>query len=63
MTMETFMIILLAVISLFLGIYSLKQLAEIEDLQDENRRQKLENESLMDSIRRLCSAGDKSVKS
>jgi cell division protein FtsL len=59
--METFMIILLAVIAIVLGVLNLKQLSEIEDLEEENRRQKLENESLMENISKLCSVG-KSVK-
>jgi cell division protein FtsB len=60
--METILIIILAVMAMVLGIINLKQLAEIEDLQDENRQQKLENESLMENIRKLCSCGDKTVK-
>jgi len=60
--METFMIILMSAIALLLGILNLKQLAEIQDLEDEINRRKAENDSLMDSIRRLCSAGDKRVK-
>jgi cell division protein FtsL len=60
--METFMIILLAVIAIVLGVLNLKQLSEIEDLEDEINRRKAENDSLMDNIRRLCSAGDKTIK-
>lgn len=52
--METFMIILLAVIAIVLGIINLKQLAEIQDLNDEINQRKSENQSLMDSIRRIC---------
>jgi len=59
--MEIFMIILMSAIALLLGILNLKQLAEIQDLEDEINRRKAENDSLMDSIRRLCSAGDKTL--
>lgn len=52
--MKTILIILLSIISFFLFLYSIKQSTEIDDLKEENRRQKVINKNLMDNIDYLC---------